>query len=95
MALLPNNPVDNNWASIGTLIAKAVNLALSVAGGLAIIYLMIGAIQYFTAYGDEAKATTAKNTILYAIIGIVVIVLAKVIIGEVWGFVTNAPLKFL
>lgn len=98
MALLSNDPskaINNNWDSVKALIANGAQIALSVAGGIAVIYLMIGAIQYFTAYGDEAKATAAKNTILYAVIGVVIIVLAKLIISWVWGFVTGAELKFL
>jgi len=96
MKLLPGgDPVDYKWGSVSTLIANATQIALSIAGGIATIYLIIGAFQYFTAYGDEAKATAAKNTILYAIIGVIIIVLAKVIISWVWTFVTAEPLKFL
>ena len=96
MKLLPSgDSVDYNWGSISTLIANATQIALSVAGGVAVIYLLIGSIQYFTAFGDEAKATAAKNTILYAIIGVAVIILAKLIISWVWGFVTDTTLNFL
>lgn len=96
MNLLPGGePVDYNWDSVSVLIAQATQIALTVAGGIAAIYLIIGAIQYFTAYGDEAKATAAKNTILYAIIGVIIIVLAKAIIGWVWTFATGYRLDFL
>lgn len=79
-----------NWDSFRTLIGNVTQIALTIAGGLAVIYLIIGSIQYFTAYGSEEKATAAKNTILYAIIGVIIITLGKVIIGLVWTF--NTPL---
>lgn len=90
--LLPGNPVDYSWNSVGEIIVNATTIALTVAGAVAAIYIIIGAIQYFTAYGDEAKATAAKNTITYAIIGAVLIVLARVIISWAWHFVTPTTL---
>lgn len=96
MNLLPGGDSANyDWNSVRSLIANGTQIALSVAGGIAAIYIIIGAIQYFTAYGDEQKATAAKNTILYAIIGLIIIILAKVIISWVWTFVTGADLDFL
>lgn len=90
--LLPGgDAVNYDWGSVGQIVANATQIALTLSGGVAAIYLIIGAIQYFTAYGDEAKATAAKNTILYSIIGIVIIVTAKIIINWVWTFVTPTP----
>lgn len=94
MTLLPGNPVDYKWDTIGIVIKNAVQITMDIAGGIAAIYILIGAIQYLTAFGDEAKATAAKNTILYAVIGVVVIVLAKLIIGLVWSFVTKSTPTF-
>lgn len=90
--LLPDNPLSYNWDSVGQIVANAITIALSVAGAVAAIYIIIGAIQYFTAYGDEAKATAAKNTITYAIIGAVLIVIARLIIAYAWQFVTPETL---
>jgi len=86
--LLPGGSIDYNWDSVGQIVANAITIALGLAGAVAAIYIIIGAIQYFTAYGDEAKATNAKNTITYAIIGAVLIVLAQLIIHWVWKFVS-------
>ena len=92
--LLPGNPVDYSWDSVGQIIVNATTIALTVAGAVAAIYIIIGAIQYFTAYGDEAKATAAKNPITYAIIGAVLIVIARLIIAWVWDFVTPTTITF-
>ena len=99
--LLPNppsgEPADRGLEEIKTLIANIGNLMLSIAGGVAIIYIIIGAYHYFFAFGSEEQATTAKKTITYAIAGLVLIILSKVILTEVWNlFATDADaIKFL
>lgn len=90
--LLPDGAIDYTWASVGGIIGNAITISLSVAGAVATIYIIIGAIQYFTAYGDEQKATAAKNTITYAIIGAILIVVARVVITYAWQFVTPVTL---
>ena len=87
--LLPNKDRSTyGLEDIKTMIASAVQIALTLAGTIAIIYIVIGAYQYFTAYGDEAKATKAKTTITWAVVGVIVIVLSKVIITEIWSFIS-------
>lgn len=87
----PNNLKND---TIYQMLGRIIDLALLLAGGIAVIYLIIGAYGYFTAFGNEEKANKAKTTITWAIIGVVVIVLAKVIITEVWNLVTGTELKF-
>lgn len=94
MAILPTNPEKYDVTTINKVLGNVINLALLIAGGIAIIYLIVGAIGYFTAYGNEEKANKAKTTITWAIIGVVVIILAKVIITEVWNKVTGTPVEF-
>lgn len=57
-----------------------INVALYVAGGLAVLYLIYGGVMYVTAGGDSEKATQARTAIVNSIIGIVVIVLALVLV---------------
>lgn len=52
------------------------NVLLFIIGAVAVIMLVIGGIRYTISNGDQAQVTAAKNTILYAIIGIVVAILA-------------------
>ncbi|HSE29096.1 MAG TPA: hypothetical protein VLA77_00745 [Candidatus Saccharimonadales bacterium] len=61
------------------------NILIFIIGSIAVIMLIIGGIRYTVSQGDQNAITSAKNTILYAIIGIVVAVLA---FGAV-QFVTN------
>jgi len=84
--LLPSGDPDT-WqlAQISELLSNVMKSALFLAGGVAIIYLIFGAFQYFTAYGNEERATKAKNTILWAIVGVVVILISGLIVQEVWN----------
>jgi heme A synthase len=51
-----------------------------VSGAAAIILILVGSIQYVTSAGDSNKITGARDTIIYALIGLIVIVLAVSII---------------
>jgi hypothetical protein len=46
--------------------------------------LIVGGLRYITSNGDAQGATSAKNTILYAIIGLIVAILAYAIINFVF-----------
>jgi hypothetical protein len=52
------------------------NILLFIIGAIAVVMLIIGGIRYVVSSGDQNAVTSAKNTILYAIIGIIVAFLA-------------------
>jgi hypothetical protein len=56
-------------------------ILLFVIGAIAVIMVIIGGIKYVTSNGEQAQVTSAKNTIMYAIIGIVVAFLAYAIVN--------------
>lgn len=60
-------------------IIKIVTTLLTLAGIIAAIYLIIAGIRYITSTGDEEQATKARQSIIYTVIGIIVIILAVVI----------------
>ena len=64
---------------------KITDVLLFIIGAVAVIMLVIGGIRYTISGGDQAQVTSAKNTILYAIVGIIVAILAYAIIGFVTG----------
>ena len=70
-------------------IMNIINVVLGIVGIIAVIYIIIGGINYMTSLGDPGKVQKAKNTILYAIIGLVVVILAGVIVN----FVISAATK--
>lgn len=79
--LIPSRPENCTVGDIVALITEVVlPFFLSIAGGIAIIMILWGAFQYFTAYGDPQKIDAGKKTLTWAIIGLVVIVAARAII---------------
>lgn len=67
------------------IIKQITDVLLFIIGAVAVIMLVIGGIRYTISGGDQNQVTAAKNTILYAIIGIIVAILAYAIISFVTG----------
>ncbi len=63
-----------------SLIRLAINVFSLVVGVIAVIMIIIGGVKYITSSGDSNNVNSAKNTILYALIGLVVVALAQVIV---------------
>lgn len=76
--------------------SEITNVLLFVIGAVAVIMIVIGGLRYVISGGDAKQVDAAKNTILYAIIGIIVAILAYAIINFVTGtFVTNQNINNL
>ena len=67
---------------------QITNTILYIVGVIAVIMLIIGGIRYVISGGDSKKVTDAKNTVLYAIIGLVIAVFAYAIVNFV---ITSLP----
>jgi len=65
------------------LFKTVTNVLLFIIGAISVIMLIIGGIRYTTSNGDSGAITTAKNTILYAVIGIIVALLAYALVNFV------------
>lgn len=66
-------------------IKTVVNVLLFVLGAIAVIMIIIGGIRYTTSNGDSSSIKGAKDTILYAVIGLIVAILAYAIVNFVLG----------
>lgn len=64
-------------------IANVVNILIFVIGAVSVIFIVIGGIKYVISNGDQAQVTSAKNTIMYAIVGLVVAIAAYGIVAFV------------
>lgn len=74
-------------------IIKAVIQVFSViVGFVAVIMIIVGGIKYVTSGGDSGAVSSAKNTIIYALIGLVVVAVAQVLVHFVI-FKTGNALK--
>ncbi|PID33191.1 hypothetical protein CR969_02110 [Candidatus Saccharibacteria bacterium] len=76
---IPNKPADYSD------LAAILNVVYSIAGVIAVVMIIIASISYTTSGGDSNKLTSAKNTILYAVIGLALIMLAFGITNYVTG----------
>lgn len=65
------------------------NVLLYIIGAIAVIMLIIGGVRYVTSNGESANVTSAKNTILYAVVGIIVAILAYAVVNFVIGSFTT------
>ena len=78
----------------GGVINQFTNIVLYIVGFISVVMLIWGGIRYIISGGDSKKITDAKNTILYAIIGLIIAVLAFAIVNFVLnaiGSVTTTP----
>lgn len=81
----PSNPFQvfrdiSNPTGVETMLGQIIFWLLFLAGTLAFISLLYGSLKYLSAAGDTTKAGEAKKTILYAIIGVVIIMCIMLII---------------
>jgi hypothetical protein len=65
---------------VNDIVALIINVLSWLVGVISVIMVIFGGFKYITSGGDSNKVTSAKNTILYALIGLVVVVLAQVIV---------------
>lgn len=72
---LTSAPTHFTGNSVQTLLGAVYLLA----GIVAVLAIIIGAVRFITAGGDSSQVTSAKNVITYAVIGLVVIIAAAVI----------------
>ena len=65
------------------LVKNIINILLTVASVVAVIMIIFGGIRYATSNGDSNQVTAAKNTIMYAVIGLVIAIFAYAIVNFV------------
>jgi len=71
--------------SLNNLPQTITNALAFFAGGLSVIFLLVGGLKYVTSAGDPKRTNSAKQTITYAIIGLIVAIMAFAIANFVLG----------
>jgi len=72
--------------SIGKLISSGIQFILIGAGLIAFIYLLLGGIQWITSGGDKAGVDAARQKILAAVIGLIIVFATWALIKVIEGF---------
>ncbi len=68
---------------LGDIVSAIVNILSIIVGAISVIMIIIGGLKYITSGGDSAGTASAKNTIIYAIVGLLVVIFAQVIVSFV------------
>lgn len=69
--------------SLSSVLTTVTNILLFLMGAVSVIMIIIGGFRYVTSQGDQTQMQSAKNTILYAVIGVVVSIAAYAIVSFV------------
>ena len=73
----------DNISGTNGIILRAASLISIIAGIAAVFIIIIAGFMFITAGGDTNKAGNARKTIIYAVVGLVVIALARTIVAFV------------
>ena len=70
---------------VSTYIGSITTWILNITGAIAVLFIIWGGILYVTSNGNKDKAEQAKQTLTYAVIGLIFVVLARVIVSLVFN----------
>lgn len=80
---------DDATQKINDLIRSVINLLSAIVGVIAVIMIIVGGLRYITSGGNDTSVTSAKNTILYAIIGLIIVALAQILVRFTLSKIAN------
>lgn len=75
------NPISYN--SLGELIVAGIRFLLIMVGSLSVLFIIIGAVRMVTSAGNEKAVTAGKQTVQWAVLGLVVALMSFSIIAMV------------
>jgi hypothetical protein len=81
------NPV--NFQDIPSFLVNIIKILLSVVGILAVLFIVYGGLRYITSGGNQTSVTAAKNTVIYALLGLIVSVLSFAIVQVLTNLLIN------
>jgi hypothetical protein len=79
---------SDNGRSFTDILAKIINILSVLIGAIAVIMIIVGGFRYVTSAGSDSGVQAAKKTIMYALIGLVIVALAQVIVHFVLNNIT-------
>lgn len=88
--LVSGNGCADNGTQLNTTLDVIINIFTAIVGLVAVIMIIIAGLQFITANANPQNIAKARNSLLYAIVGLVVVVLAQVIVHFVIGQATAA-----
>lgn len=80
---------QSGGGGVNALIKSVVNILSYIVGVIAVIFVIVAGLKYVTAAGDSNKLSSAKSTLIYALVGIAVVAFAQFLVN----FVFNAAVE--
>jgi energy-converting hydrogenase Eha subunit B len=84
-----NSNVTTSTSNVNNIIHDVVNFFSVIVGVVSVIMIIYGGFRYVTSGGDSGNVGAAKSTIIYAVVGLVVVALAQFIVQFVLNQVTT------
>lgn len=83
---------DDNGTNAGIdgILRQVIKIFSIIVGFVAVVMIIVGGIKYITSGGEAGNISGAKNTIIYAVIGLIIVALAQVLVHYVLKNVSNA-----
>ncbi len=81
----PDTAANFDLCSLLGYVQAVTSVALKLAGGVAVVMMLWGGLQYGLAFGDEGKIGKAKGIITAAIIGLIIMFAAIALVTTVWN----------
>jgi hypothetical protein len=82
---LTGSGCGNSNGSITTIVKAAIQILTLIAGIAAVIMIIVAGLKFITSGGDSSAVSSAKNSLVYALVGIVVVALSQFIVHFVLG----------
>lgn len=74
------DPTNVDSGSIGKIAQSIVKIFSIVVGAVSVIMIIYGGFRYITSGGASERVGNAKNTLIYAVIGLIIVALAQLIV---------------
>ena len=78
-------------SSLSNLLRTVIDILSIVVGFAAVIMIIIAGFKYITSGGDSSNVSSAKNTLIYALVGIIIVILSQAIVHFVLAKATALP----
>lgn len=85
-----NAGLNNDNGDLKSIASKVVTLFSIIVGIIAVIMIIWGGLRYITSGGDSGKVGNAKSSLIYAIIGLIIVALAQFIVHFVLNTANSA-----
>ncbi len=79
-AAIGDSKCSGGTSSVQTLIKNIINVLSAIGGIIAVIMVIIGGFKFVTSGGDSNASASARNTIIYALVGLIIIAFAQIIV---------------